>query len=460
MELGEPAAELTELASTFQLTAVGRDEHERRQVLGRLALLACVESTQDARLRGVRLGSRELTRAQLDEREIPQRVRGVPLVALAPVSIEALEERPRAVELSRPEEDVTEHEVCVGSERRACCVRREPARLLRELERMRLRRIEADQRESRVGSGADRRIPEPVGQLDRGCRMALGDGEPAGEADEQAEALLDQGPGLERRVLLERRLGQKRNRALRCLPLDLGHQQQGFGARCAGHRPGTELSREHPPAFHLTGSTVSACSGLRAAIEVRLIARRGQAKRMLPELTRDDRCALRGRDGSGLVERCRQLCVRPAGREREVPRTTERILGERREASMCELSLRDRQPLVEHGGQQRVCETNGATCDLDHVLIERSGEGTLLDPCRDELGGSQPRIRGREHEGVTRRAREPVETDRDELFELRRHLHGPRRFMGAVVGVERTRQLAGIERIPTRDAVQPQQCRP
>ena len=89
---------------------MGGDEHERIQVLRRLVLLAPVQEAELPRALGVLAGEHEVPRAELDDRQVPERARGEALVALAPLDELAREQRAGPLELARPDEDVRERE--------------------------------------------------------------------------------------------------------------------------------------------------------------------------------------------------------------------------------------------------------------------------------------------------------------------------------------------------------------
>ena len=83
-----------------------------------------------------------------------------------------------------------------------------------------------------------------------------------------------------------------------------------------------------------------------------------------------------------------------------------------------------------------------------------------VDARRDELRRRQPRVRGREHERLARRAGEAVESGGDELLQPLGNRQRLRRIADAPVGAERPRELERVERVPARDLVQPEQRRP
>ena len=188
--------------------------------------------------------------------------------------------------------------------------------------------------------------------------------------------------------------------------------------------------------------------------------RRRQPHRVLAELCGDHRCALCSRRPGCNLEQRSKLGIRPVGREREVPRTGERILGDLCQATVDALSLAGREPLIEDRGQKRVREPDRAAGQLDHVRSERRVECATLDPRAGELCRRQARIRGREHEHLARRSFEAVETGGDELLQPLGDGQRLRRVPHRAVGAKRPRELERVERIPARHGVQPQQRRP
>src|SRR5918993_1687371 len=115
MELEEAARLRRQRARVLELAPVARGECQWIQALRRLDLVARVLGAQPSRPFGElrRLGV--AARAELDEREVPEGVRGLALVALAPLLVHRLEQRPRVVQPARPEEDVGERETGVSS---------------------------------------------------------------------------------------------------------------------------------------------------------------------------------------------------------------------------------------------------------------------------------------------------------------------------------------------------------
>ena len=106
-------------------------------------------------------------------------------------------------------------------------------------------------------------------------------------------------------------------------------------------------------------------------------------------------------------------------------------------------------PLVEDGGKERVREPDGSVGDLDDPFGDRGIERGRVDAGGLKLTRRQPRIRGREHEGVARRAREAGETSREELLQAVRNGQRLRRVTPTILGAERAGQLEGVERVPT-----------
>ena len=242
--------------------------------------------------------------------------------------------------------------------------------------------------------------------------------------------------------------------------LRLGEEHERLGPVGPRRGPRGELGRQRPPALDVARREVRARRRCRAAIEVGAVLRRCQPHRVLAELRGDHRCALRGRrPGCGLEQRSK-LGIRPVGREREVTCTGERILGDLCQATVDALPLTGREPLIEDRGQERVREPDRAAGQLDHVRGERRVERARVDPRAGELCRRQARIRGGEHENLTRRGLEAVETGGDELLQpfgdgqrLRRVAHG-------AVGAERPRELERVERVASRHRVQSQERRP
>ncbi len=154
------------------------------------------------------------------------------LVAIAPVAIEALEQLTGTVELERPHEHVGQPEPGLRRGLRRSAGRELPG-LFRERERVGLAGVEANEREPAEGGRAKRGVVEPVRELERRARVALGGGEPVREPHLQAQPLVDGRLQHERRSRFVQRLLQQSNRALRTLRLDLRQQGDRRGALLA-----------------------------------------------------------------------------------------------------------------------------------------------------------------------------------------------------------------------------------
>jgi hypothetical protein len=253
---------------------------------------------------------------------------------------------------------------------------------------------------------------------------------------------------------------QQRDRKPRLLRLDLRQQRERLGAREARRRSREDVGREHARPLDLAGCDVRPRRRRRTAIGVPSVARRREPQRLLGELrSRDLRTVLRGLR-RGLLERERELLVRPVGRAGEVARSDDGILHEVPEEAVRLLPLARREPLVERRREQRVREPHGPVHELEDVLGERVLEGALADPRLGELGEGQARLRRDEHERVASSPVEPAEPRGDELLEALGDRQWSRGVTDGVAGVERTRELEGVERVASRDLVDAEQRRP
>ena len=290
--------------------------------------------------------------------------------------------------------------------------------------------------------------------------MLLGSGEPFGEADDQAQPLVDRRPQSRQCDRFAERVLEQRDHASEVLRLDLGHQDERLGSLGACRRPRDEIVRQLPCSLDVTRGEMSPSCRERPAVRVRQALGGSEAKRVLAELGRDDRRPLAGGGRCRLLERGREPGVRPVRRQGEVPSARDRVAGELRQPTVDLLPLVRREALVENRREQWMREANGATLELDHVLRERRVERAPLDAEIPELGHRQPRMRGGEHERFARHAGEAGEPGGHELLQPLGDGQRQCRISNRALCAQRPSELEGIERVAARRLVQPEQRRP
>ena len=289
--------------------------------------------------------------------------------------------------------------------------------------------------------------------------MRFGGGEPFGEADDQAQLLVDRRPQSRQFDRFAERVLEQRDHASRLLRLDLGHQQERLCSLGAGRRPRDEVARQLPCSLDVARGEMSPSCRERPSVRVRKALGGREAKRMLAELGRDDRRPLAGGSRCRLLERGREPGVRPVRREREMPSTRDRVGDELRQPAVGALPFGCRKSLIENRGEQWMREANRATLELDHVLRERRVERALLDAQVAELGHGQPCVRGGEHERFARHAGEAGEPGGHELLQPLGDGQRLCRIPNRALCAHRPSELEGIERVAARRLVQPEQCR-
>ena len=245
VELGEPAGPLRVLARKLQVAAMSGDERHRDEDRRRLDFVARVLDAQAPRPLCTLARECVPAGAKLDQREVPECVRGHPFVALAPLHIQALEQRPALLEVDRPDQNVCQREARLDGRLGRVVRGSELVRPLGKLERTRLARVEANEREPGEGRRPEPVVRQLVRELDRGSCVLLGSGEPFGEADDQAQLLVDRPPQSRQCDRFAERVLEQRDHASRLLRLDLSHQDERLGSLGAWPPP---ARRDRSPA--------------------------------------------------------------------------------------------------------------------------------------------------------------------------------------------------------------------
>ena len=197
-----------------------------------------------------------------------------------------------------------------------------------------------------------------------------------------------------------------------------------------------------------------------ATIGVRTILRRRQAKRVLAEFGRDDRRALELGSLRRLLERSREVGVRPVGREREMTRAGDRIIDEIGEAAVRPLPLARGQSLVEDRGEQW-CVNRTVPCSSSITCSRSAGSSALCSmPARPS---SETVSRACAEASTSASCVAPVKpSSRADTSSSSRSGTGSG-CVGSANGAlahQRPGELERIERVAARGLVQPQQRRP
>ena len=287
--------------------------------------------------------------------------------------------------------------------------------------------------------------------------MELGGGQALAEAHAEAQLLVD--GDLQRGDIrrFSQRLPEQRERVLQVVRLELGREEQRVGPRRSRRRGCDQIACEDPGALVNRRPRDGRVPRRSAAGEAS-----GASGGVRRTACSPSSAATIGAPWSfaTAAARSRAAAISASGSSAERARWRARTIGSStspRDRRCAPLPLGCGQSLIEHRREQRMREAHGAVGELEHVRGERLVERALLDSGGNELVGSQPCVRGREHERLMRRAREAVEPGRDELLELLGH---DNRLSGVVgVVVERARELQRVERVAARHVVQPEECR-
>jgi hypothetical protein len=140
---------------------------------------------------GIVGGEREPPSRQLDETEVPERDRAPPLIPLAEMRVQTLEQHPRTIQLSGPDEHSGQSESSLDTLARIVDAVRQLVGLLHELERIRLGAVEAKEAKRREGSRAQGVVAELHRELERQASMLLGRSEPFGATELRPEPLVN-----------------------------------------------------------------------------------------------------------------------------------------------------------------------------------------------------------------------------------------------------------------------------
>ena len=197
---------------------------------------------------------------------------------------------------------------------------------------------DAERHEVQECGEAEGVVVDAVGKLERGAGALERRWKALPEALRPREAYLD--ARFERRV--RRRLAQRllEDRDGQVVVLELGEDEEHFGARRTGLRLGQQLDGERSRARPLACSELRPCRAEHAPAALVGAIRRREPKRLLGELGRERQRAASGRQCRRVVQHSGHLGVRRVGRERQVARTEERVIEDGRDP------LVNAQPLV------------------------------------------------------------------------------------------------------------------
>ena len=149
---------------------------------------------------------------------------------------------------------------------------------------------------------------------------------------------------------------------------------QCLGTGWAGRSVAEQLEGDLSSACSLARSEMSIRGRKGATVAILTRIRRCRAEGVLEELGGDDRSAPGDRNGRRRLELRGDLGVRSLRCKRAVARAREWILDDRGQALVRVPPSLRRRCLVQHGGEQRVRETDDAIRALDHVVRERRRE--------------------------------------------------------------------------------------
>jgi len=219
------------------------DERHHEQVLRRFRFVARVLDAELPRLVRELPGKRQASAVELEERAVPGHHGGRVLGAVGPLSPQVLEHGTRPVVAPRPDEDVREAET--GFEAGSAVRARELVCPLGKSNSIAAAAIEANDRERRQRGGRKRIVVESLREVDRSARVLLRGGVSLGEAERQAELLMDGRLQSRLSCSLAKRLTQQRDRAPQVFVLQAGHEDESVGPGWAGRRPPDEIAHEH-----------------------------------------------------------------------------------------------------------------------------------------------------------------------------------------------------------------------
>ena len=196
---------------------------------------------------------------KLDQVRVPQRSRTQPLVALAPVAVEAFEQRASSVVEAREDGDQAKHcpSRTAGAGRRRLWRAHVPARRTKSI---RLTGVQAKGGKYRHGSRAQCVVVDLLGKFERRTRMALrrpyprniGHGRPV--AGESSLAVVDASPSASRR--------RDRAREVCGSELDVAEEDERLGARRAYWRASQEIDGERAGAAQLARRHVARAAAI------------------------------------------------------------------------------------------------------------------------------------------------------------------------------------------------------
>ena len=250
---------------------------------------------------------------------------------------------------------------------------------------------------------------------------------------------------------LEHRLAEQRDRAVRSF--EIGHERESLGTRWAGRSVAEQLEGDLPSSCSLARSEMSICGRKGATATILTTILRCRPEGVLEELSGDDRSAPGDRNGRRRLELRGDLGVRPpALQARCGARARQWILDDLGQALVRVPPSLRRRCLVQHGGEQRMRETDDAVRELDHVVRERRRERIDIEEC-----GRRPPMRAREQSASRVSSVSPSSRARTSTSSVSGTGSG---CVGSTTVPRARGKFEREERVPAGHLVQAEQCRP